>query len=88
MKWLELRTDGTIVAKVKQKNGSEMPMTLTVEKIHEQCPRYRHITSPAVLIGLIKKRGGTFNLSNLKVGKNKRETRKEAKQEETRWSKC
>ena len=88
VKWLELRDDGTIVAKVKQKNGNVMPMTVTIDKIHEQYPRYKNITSPAALIGLIKKSQRTFDLPNLKMGKNKRESRKETKREEARWSKC
>ena len=77
-----------------------MPMIITVEKIHEQYPRYKHITSPAALIGLIKKSQRTFDIPSLKMGKTslvpttggrlrkRRDKAIEAKQEEARWSKC
>ena len=85
--WLELREDGTIVAKVKQKSGGSMPITVTVEQIHKEYPRLKNINSPRGLLTAVKKPGGKFNLPNLK-SKTKREKKLETKIEERRWSKC
>ena len=85
VKDLVLKEDGTAVANIKQKSGGNMPITVSVTQLHKQFPRMKHINSLKVLVALIKKKGGTIELPNIKMG-DKREKRLEARKEEQRWS--
>ena len=101
VEWLELR-DNKIVAVIKQKKGGSMPMTVDTEKLRAQFSFLRHIKTPEQMLGLLKSRKEsqeihghkiitrplTIDLPNLKMGKNKRETRLQNKRDEMRWSKC
>ena len=82
---LKMRDDGTAVANIRQKSGSNMPISVSVETLHKSHPRLKNIKSLRVLVCLIKHQGGTIELGNIKMG-NKREKRLEAKKEEERWS--
>ncbi|MFA5217053.1 hypothetical protein [Sulfuricurvum sp.] len=83
---LEVRENGTACAKIKQKNGSTIPITVSIEDIHKQYPHMKNINNLSALIGLLKKKGGTYNLPNFKC-KDKRKERLERRAEEERWSK-
>ena len=83
--WIEMRGDDSAVVKIKQRGGSVMPVSIGLEQLHQSHPRMKHINSLKVLVALIKKKGGTIELPNIKMG-DKREKRLEARKEEEKWS--
>jgi len=85
VEWLEMRDNGSAVVKIKQKKGGNMPITVTVEDIHKQYPRMKNINNLETLVGMLKKKGGKFNLEKFKT-LDKRTRRLELRAEEERWS--